>query len=331
MRVARLLTFSIAVLAAGCGGTPAQPTTPTLTISCPAALTLPTADGSAVPGSFAAPAAAGGKAPVLTSCDRASGTTFPLGTTQVTCTAKDGSQRTASCSFGVSVVRVPRLLSTKFVAFGDSITEGQVDTPCPSSATSFANYRQLLQSHPTLFDPQGTYVAKLQALMSARYIAQTVGVFNAGLGGETAADGKSRLPLVLSQQPTDGLVLLEGANDIDAIFFGTPAATAISSAVEGLRSMVRGGRQRGLPVFVGTLLPQRAGACRGYAPANIADANAAIRPMVAAEGATLVDLYAAFGGAPGDLIGPDGLHPSDAGHQRIADTFFAAIRAQLER
>jgi lysophospholipase L1-like esterase len=52
--------------------------------------------------------------------------------------------------------------------------------------------------------------------------------------------------------------------------------------------------------------------------------------MVAAEGAVLVDLYAAFGGVAGDLIGPDGLHPSDSGHQRIAETFFTAIRGQFE-
>jgi lysophospholipase L1-like esterase len=30
------------------------------------------------------------------------------------------------------------------------------------------------------------------------------------------------------------------------------------------------------------------------------------------------------------LIGEDGLHPSAAGYQRIADTFFDAIRKNLE-
>jgi lysophospholipase L1-like esterase len=52
---------------------------------------------------------------------------------------------------------------------------------------------------------------------------------------------------------------------------------------------------------------------------------------VVAEGGVLVDVNAAFGGVAGDLIGPDGLHPTDAGHQRIAETFFAAIRGQFER
>lgn len=292
---------------------------------------IPTGAGSSVSANFDAPKTSGGTSPITSSCDRASGTQFPVGTTQVTCTAKDASQRTAACTFALSVVRVPQLAATKFVAFGDSITEGQIDTPCPGSATSFTNYLQLLQSYPTLFNPDGTYVAKLQTLLRGRYMAQSVSVYNAGLGGETAAQGKLRLPTVLSQQSVEALMLLEGANDMTAIFFGGAPSASIAAVVDGLRSMIRTGRQRGLPVFVGTLLPQRAGACRGYAPSNIADANAAIRPMVAAEGATLVDLNVAFGGLAGDLIGPDGLHPSDAGHQRIADTFFAAIRTQLER
>ena len=101
--------------------------------------------------------------------------------------------------------------------------------------------------------------------------------------------------------------------------------------VNGLRTMIREGRGRGLPVFVGTLTPQRERACRGYAPAYVPAANDQIRALAASEGASLVDLYQAFGGVAGDLIGPDGLHPNEAGYQRIADAFFAAIRERLEK
>jgi lysophospholipase L1-like esterase len=53
--------------------------------------------------------------------------------------------------------------------------------------------------------------------------------------------------------------------------------------------------------------------------------------MVAGEEATVVDIYAAYGGvASTDLIGPDGLHPTDAGYSKIAGTFFDAIRQRLE-
>ena len=48
------------------------------------------------------------------------------------------------------------------------------------------------------------------------------------------------------------------------------------------------------------------------------------------EGATFVDLYNAMLPEAATLIGSDGLHPTEAGYRRIADLFFAAIRAQLE-
>jgi lysophospholipase L1-like esterase len=52
--------------------------------------------------------------------------------------------------------------------------------------------------------------------------------------------------------------------------------------------------------------------------------------MVASEGAILVDLYPVFEASLGELIGPDGLHPSEAGYRKIADTFFDAIKQRLE-
>jgi lysophospholipase L1-like esterase len=44
----------------------------------------------------------------------------------------------------------------------------------------------------------------------------------------------------------------------------------------------------------------------------------------------LVDLYEAFNGETGILIGEDGLHPSAAGYQKIAEAFVAAIKRYLE-
>jgi lysophospholipase L1-like esterase len=317
--------------ATACGDTPTQPSAQALTITCPASLVLPTGDGNPVAGTFALPQVSGGTAPLATTCDPQSGSAFRLGSNQVTCTVRDARAISAACSFGVTVVKVPVIAATKFVAFGDSITEGQINTPCGSAVTSFADYLRMLQLSPRIFDPTGTYPAKLQALLNGRYLAQTIIVVNKGLGNEQAVDGSTRLPGVLASESPDALVLLEGTNDMSAISVGAFPGATISSMVGGLRTMIRTARQRGLPVFVGTLLPQRPGACRDFASAYIADANAAIRLMVVSEGATLVDLYAAFGGVAGDLIGPDGLHPTDAGHQRIAETFFSAIRGRLER
>ena len=58
--------------------------------------------------------------------------------------------------------------------------------------------------------------------------------------------------------------------------------------------------------------------------------NDRIRTTAAGEGAVLVDLYSALATDVTRYIGLDGLHPTEAGYQRIAETFDAAVRANLE-
>ena len=54
--------------------------------------------------------------------------------------------------------------------------------------------------------------------------------------------------------------------------------------------------------------------------------NTQIRLGAPLEGAIFVDVYAAMLPGVNTLIGMDGLHPTEAGYDRIAETFFAAIR-----
>ena len=96
--------------------------------------------------------------------------------------------------------------------------------------------------------------------------------------------------------------------------------------------------------FVGDYLPRKCGiatfthdmyaSVAGRFPdaeCCVVPVNDRIRLLVASEGVFLVDLYQAFGGvADTTLISSDGLHPSAAGNQRIAETFFTAIQARLE-
>ena len=112
---------------------------------------------------FDTPVAAGGSAPVTTTCAPASGTAFPLGTTRVTCTATDSRGRSGTCGFSVIVSAVPVLSSVRFLAFGDSITEG---TTSPDPTTLVLS---LTESYPY----------KLQSLLSGRYIDQSIVVLNA--------------------------------------------------------------------------------------------------------------------------------------------------------
>jgi lysophospholipase L1-like esterase len=123
---------------------------------------------------------------------------------------------------------------------------------------------------------------------------------------------------------------MEGANDLNNGAAGGDAAAAIPGLVSGLRAMVREARGRGLPVFVATLLPQRAGGSKAGAPGTVVPANDQIRSMVAAEGAVLVDVYQAFGGVPDPWIGSDGLHPSRVGLEKIAQTFYDILRVRFE-
>ncbi|OFW22426.1 MAG: hypothetical protein A3H97_16800 [Acidobacteria bacterium RIFCSPLOWO2_02_FULL_65_29] len=248
----------------------------------------------------------------------------------------------ASCSEAPTTPtpsRTPQLNATRFVAFGDSITAGVLATACPigggvncsappaSTMSVMRRKYELQRLFADLEASTSSYPRLLQSLLAARYTTQSPSIANEGNPGEFVADGKLRLPAALAPAP-QVLLLQEGANDMNQ---GGPAVTAI---VEDLRTMVREGRTRGMTVFVGTLLPQRPNACRGYdfcdGTNDTVATNTRIRTMVTAEGATLVDLYPAFDGQTSTLIGLDGLHPNEAGYQKMADLFFEAIRLRLE-
>jgi lysophospholipase L1-like esterase len=198
------------------------------------------------------------------------------------------------------------------MTFGDSITEGL-----------FPFFIQ---------NPPGSYPYLLETMLRARYTAQTstIVVLDEGYGGEKVADGLARFGNTINlDAPVGAVLLIEGINDLNAASVIGPASAAIPTVVDGLRAMVLVARSRGIPVFLATLLPARQGGKVGD-PSVIPLANDRIRAMAAAEGAILVDLYQALGGVPDPWIGPDGLHPSKVGLEKIAQTFFDAIRARFE-
>jgi lysophospholipase L1-like esterase len=301
----------LALLACSCGDNPTGPTNPTggPKISCPLDLSIQ-AKGLTTTLTYAPPIVTGGTAPVSVACTPSSGAPIPVGTTKVTCIAADGQQRADSCTFNAVVTPAPMLSATRFVAFGDSQTEGKL------GPTSYVGNPQFPDA----------YAAVLYDTLTKRYTAQTVDMFDRGLGGERVQpDGVARLPTVLAADAPQVLLLLEGVNDL--ITFG---ASAIPTVINGLRTMVRAAKGRGITVFLATLLPQRPGGLRAGSPTLISPANDQIRLLAASEGVTLVDLYQAFGGSPDPWIDADGLHPNVAGYQKIAATFFDAIRGRLE-
>lgn len=328
---------AVLLLAVSCGDdTMVAPSDPPPAITCPASISAESLAGAPITVTYPPPTVTGGTQPVSTSCTPPSGASFEVGTRAVNCTARDAKGRAATCSFNVTITRPPRISLERFESFGDSITAGVLATSCPfgggvSCAISTASPQwqrryELQRMFADMEASTAAYPRALQTMLSARYRTQTITIANEGLPGEFVSDGELRLPATLGTAQV--LLLQEGANDMNQ------AHPPVDAIVEDLRGMVRQGRTRGMRVFVGTLLPQRQRACRGYDFCDGVDdtvaTNAKIRTMVASEGVTLVDLYPAFQNQTGTLLGLDGLHPNEAGYQRMAELFFAAIQQVLE-
>lgn len=303
--------------AAACGSGPTPPPPPPAapTVSCPASVSFESPDNVPMPVSFTVPTASGGQAPVTVTCSAQSGANFPLGSTVVTCTATDSLQRTATCNFNVAVTPSPRISKTKFLAFGDSITNGRCNIA------------------PDVCDP---YTDRLRDLLVTRYTKQTFTVIKSGVNGETASDdiagpveraGQDRLPVDLSRERPEVLLLMEGTNDLfhDRV-------TGVSLAIQALSRMIDIATGQGVIVFIATIPPQRENGAfaRNEVAQQIPGFNAQLKAMATAKGATVVDVNAAMSADLNRYIGPDDLHPTAEGLRLIGETFYAAIREKLD-
>jgi len=318
--VLRLLRSAILIYAvtglAACGSSPtAPPPIPDApTLSCPASAALTSPDGAPMPFAFTVPTAIGGQSPVSVTCTKAPGSTFPLGSTPVTCTATDGLSRQASCNFNVTVTAVPRISKTKFLAFGDSITYGR----CGFS--------------PNVCPP---YTVRLHDLLKERYSLQSFSITTSGVPGEIASDnisdplgllaGQDRLRDVLPGYNPEVLLLMEGTNDL---FFDRVDGPQL--AAQALDRMVEIAQGRGVLVFLATIPPQRLGGPRDEVARMIPGFNDRVRLVAALRRVPLVDVYAALNADINRYIGGDDLHPTEEGLRLIGETFFAAIRSALD-
>ena len=259
---------------------------------------------------FDTPAAQGGRPPTNVTCTPASGSEFAVGSSPVTCNASDQASHTASCTFFVIVDAIPQLAKTKFLAFGDSLTEGTT-SPAPSILT---------------LNVEDAYPLKLQGLLSQRYQDQTIVVKNEGKAGEKIDEGRSRLSGVLDSNDPQVLLLLEGANDLN-----TGKGDAISTIIHGLEDMIGKAERRDITVFLATFPPQNPAGERGGGANYVPELNQKIRALAADEGAVLVDLYAGFGGTWEGYIGEDGLHPTPQGYDRMAEIWRDKIQEVYHR
>jgi lysophospholipase L1-like esterase len=298
------------VLAAACGGSPTSPgpQPDALTLACPANVQASSLGGVPVPVNFATPVGNGGTSPVTVTCAPASGTVFGPGTTQVSCVAADAAGRNATCGFGVTVASLPELTQTRFMTFGDSLTEGKLS----------------LTLSLLIDSPAHSYPAKLLGKLTERYGGQQISVINEGFGGELATRSHDRFETALSSHHPEAVLLMHGVNDLNGIRDGR-----VQTTVDALEDLVKMARQAGLSTFVATLPPLGPGGKAGC-PECVPPFNDRLRSMASVKGAILVDVHSAWGNGAG-LMGADGIHPTEAGYEVIADAFFEAIRRTLEK
>ena len=237
---------------------------------------------------------------------------FPVGVTQAECVATDSLNRTGSCTFSVTVAGPPRLRRTRIMAFGDSLTQGQTIL----GNDPYALFAQPATAYPTV----------LGQLLSARYTDQTITVFNRGLPGEQASRALTRFIGTFIGDSPDVVVLMEGYNDVKQ----TPDdVVGIANAISGVTELAREARRRGARVFICTLAPGRAGRVEIQRSA-LDFINDRLRQVALSEGAVLVDVFSALLPEVNANVTVDGLHLTPLGYRRVAETVFAAIRADLE-
>jgi lysophospholipase L1-like esterase len=300
------------LLAIGCGGkTPIQPPPPPppdqLRVSCPAEIVAEATGSAGTDVHFDTPSPTGGRAPVGIECAPGSGSIFPIGETSVRCTAIDADMAQASCGFMIRVRVSQTLFFTKFVAFGDSITDGAIS----------------LAPLIMLAGPE-TYPYKLEQMLLQRYPSQAFTVVNSGKGGEDTREGARRLPSVIEAEKPEVLLLLEGINHINEL--------TNDRQVSALRTMVAEAKDRGVDVIIATVMPVTP-AFSQYRSTTVPKIRALNERIfdIANEFSlgNVVDLFALFEANPG-LIGRDGVHPTAEGQTRIAEAFRDEIVRRYE-
>jgi lysophospholipase L1-like esterase len=351
-----LIAAGLLALAADCSSpTTTDPPSPVgaLVVACPANVTVSGASGTGQAVTYPSPTTTGGTPPVTTTCAPASGSAFPVGTTTVSCTARDAILRPAVCSFTVTLVS-SHLGAMSFVAFGDSLTAGENSLPgsptnyyptCLTPPTTAA--RRLAQARPSYIDLANAYPTQLLGLLNDGFAGEAFTMDNEGLPSETAEAGVSRLPCVFPLDHPNVLLLLEGINDLDATYGFAPTPSEEQTVVGYLQTDVFNAVEAGVPfIFVSTILPvtdcSPASTDCHVGPDSSSNVDATVANKVISQtnalmkstirGAIVVDGYADFYTADptlASLIESDGLHATPAGYKQLAQTFMNGIVSHI--
>jgi lysophospholipase L1-like esterase len=195
---------------------------------------------------------------------------------------------------------ISRLARTRFMAFGDSITVGEIP------------------------DPLTPYPIILQTELRSRYVSQSsnIVVVNAGVGGERLTAAVLRFESAFDTHRPEVVLLMEGINDL--LSLGPDVSTTL------LQFMAQHAQSRNARVFLASTLPSRPGGRLSQPVPSLLLFNSRMEAMARQQGLVYVDLYNTLLPETDSIISDDGLHPTVRGYRRIADVFFDSIRAHLE-
>lgn len=167
--------------------------------------------------------------------------------------------------------------------------------------------------------PGESFPAQLEAAL--RKEGREVRVHNAGVSGDTTAQGKARLPWVLAslKQKPDLAIVALGANDM---LRGQPPAQAKANLDAILAELDK----RGIPVIVAGML-----AAPNLGPAYAKDYNAIFPALAKKHGAVLYPFFTNGVTAQPKYLLADGMHPNPAGVGVMVKGILPTVRSSLPK
>ncbi len=164
--------------------------------------------------------------------------------------------------------------------------------------------------------PSDAFPVKLEAALKAR--GHDVRIINAGVSGDTALDGLSRLEWSLSDD-VDAVIVELGANDA---LRGLPAAQA-ETAIDTILSKLA---EKKLPVLLaGMRAPPNLG------PEYQAGFDAMFPKLAEKHGALLYPFFLDGVAAERNLNQADGMHPNPAGVDVIVERILPSVEALINK
>jgi acyl-CoA thioesterase I len=165
-------------------------------------------------------------------------------------------------------------------------------------------------------DPAQAFPARLEAALKAK--GQDVVIMNAGVSGDTTAQGAARLDWALTDD-VDAVIVALGANDA---LRGLPPEQAAAALDEILGKL----KARNLPTLVlGMRSPPNLG------PDYATKFEAMFPDMTTKHGAALYPFFLEGVAADSKLNQADGLHPNAAGVDEIVTRVLPAVNALLAK